>query len=194
MLPIEQMEVSFKNKYSYDPHRHVPSIPFPEQPANCFSFFSLSRNFGTKKKKNYILQLWQSAFFLCFAEAAKCCLLLKGTLRYKEGKNSWRITLFWRVCLWKENIVHCWVAGFKVDFAGRNLVPCWGGSLLPWVLRKLLGSFSASAHMIIFYTVSPCRHFAGERQWWRVTATRSNSLSKMIIYWLPKSMEGPNNQ
>lgn len=131
-----------------------------------------------KKKKNYILQLWQSAFFLCFAEAAKCCLLLKGTLRYKEGKNSWRITLFWRVCLWKENIVHCWVAGFKVDFAGRNLVPCWGGSLLPWVLRKLLGSFSASAHMIIFYTVSPCRHFAGERQWWRVTATRSKQLKQ----------------
>ena len=76
------------NKYSYDPRHRVPhSIPLNNLPI-VFLFFLSQGILELKNKKIYILQLWQSAFFLCFAEAAKCCLLLKGTLRYKEGKNS----------------------------------------------------------------------------------------------------------
>lgn len=51
--------------------------------------------------------------------------------------------------------------------------------MLPWVPR-LLGSFapSASAHIITFYTVSPCHHLAGERRVMTVTATRSKQLKQ----------------
>lgn len=81
------MEVSFKNKYSYDPHHPVsPSHP-PNNLPIVFLFFLSQGILELKKKKNLHSSVMAVNFF-SLAEAAKCCLLLKGTLRYKEGTNS----------------------------------------------------------------------------------------------------------